>query len=74
MLSAEHGTFTDVVAMDSLIHYPMREILDVVAGLARRTSAINQFHLRAGHAAPVRRCTRWACCSRAATGRRRSSR
>jgi magnesium-protoporphyrin O-methyltransferase len=38
MLSAEHGTFTDVVAMDSLIHYPMREILDVVAGLARRTT------------------------------------
>jgi magnesium-protoporphyrin O-methyltransferase len=38
MLSAEHGTFTDVVAMDSLIHYPMREILDVIAGLAQRTS------------------------------------
>ncbi len=38
MLSAEHGRFTDVVAMDSLIHYPMREILDVIAGLAQRTS------------------------------------
>ncbi|HVY34733.1 MAG TPA: magnesium protoporphyrin IX methyltransferase [Caulobacteraceae bacterium] len=38
MLSADHGTFTDVVAMDSLIHYPMREILDVIAGLAQRTT------------------------------------
>jgi magnesium-protoporphyrin O-methyltransferase len=38
MLSAEHGRFTDVVAMDSLIHYPMREILDVLAGLAQRTT------------------------------------
>jgi magnesium-protoporphyrin O-methyltransferase len=38
MLSPEHGSFTDVVAMDSLIHYPMREILDVIAGLAQRTS------------------------------------
>jgi magnesium-protoporphyrin O-methyltransferase len=38
MLSADHGRVTDVVAMDSLIHYPMHEILDVVAGLARRTT------------------------------------
>ncbi|WP_293899399.1 magnesium protoporphyrin IX methyltransferase [Phenylobacterium sp.] len=38
MLSADHGRFTDVVAMDSLIHYPMREILDVIAGLAGRTT------------------------------------
>jgi magnesium-protoporphyrin O-methyltransferase len=38
MLSADHGRFTDVVAMDSLIHYPMLEILDVIAGLAQRTS------------------------------------
>jgi magnesium-protoporphyrin O-methyltransferase len=38
MLSPEHGRFTDVVAMDSLIHYPMREILDVLAGLAQRTT------------------------------------
>jgi magnesium-protoporphyrin O-methyltransferase len=38
MLSAEHGRFTDVVAMDSLIHYPMREILDVIAVLAQRTT------------------------------------
>jgi magnesium-protoporphyrin O-methyltransferase len=38
MLSPDHGRFTDVVAMDSLIHYPMREILDVVAGLAQRTT------------------------------------
>jgi magnesium-protoporphyrin O-methyltransferase len=38
MLSADHGRFTDVVAMDSLIHYPMREILDVIAGLAQRTT------------------------------------
>jgi magnesium-protoporphyrin O-methyltransferase len=38
MLSPELGPFTDVVAMDSLIHYPTREILDVVAGLAQRTT------------------------------------
>lgn len=38
MLSPEHGHITDVVAMDSLIHYPMREILDVIAGLAQRTT------------------------------------
>jgi magnesium-protoporphyrin O-methyltransferase len=38
MLSPLHGHFTDVVAMDSLIHYPMREILDVIASLAERTS------------------------------------
>jgi magnesium-protoporphyrin O-methyltransferase len=38
MLSHEHGDVTDVVAMDSLIHYPMNEILDVLAGLAQRTS------------------------------------
>jgi magnesium-protoporphyrin O-methyltransferase len=38
MLSAEHGQFTDVVAMDSLIHYPTHEILDVIAGLAQRTT------------------------------------
>jgi magnesium-protoporphyrin O-methyltransferase len=38
MLSADHGRVTDVVAMDSLIHYPMREILDVIAVLAQRTT------------------------------------
>jgi magnesium-protoporphyrin O-methyltransferase len=38
MLSADHGRFTDVVAMDSLIHYPMGEILNVIAGLADRTT------------------------------------
>jgi magnesium-protoporphyrin O-methyltransferase len=38
MLDPAHGQFTDVVAMDSLIHYPTREILDVVAGLAMRTT------------------------------------
>jgi magnesium-protoporphyrin O-methyltransferase len=38
MLDPSHGRFTHVVAMDSLIHYPTREILDVLAGLAMRTT------------------------------------
>ena len=38
MLSAEHGEFTHVAAMDSLIHYPAEEILRVLAALAGRTS------------------------------------
>jgi len=32
------GEFDHVVAMDSLIHYPAREIIRVLAGLAERTS------------------------------------
>ncbi len=38
MLSAEHGEFTHVAAMDSLIHYPADEILRVLGALAGRTS------------------------------------
>jgi magnesium-protoporphyrin O-methyltransferase len=38
MLDPALGRFTHVVAMDSLIHYPTHEILDVVAGLAMRTT------------------------------------
>jgi magnesium-protoporphyrin O-methyltransferase len=39
MLSPEHGEFTHVAAMDSLIHYPAEEILRVLAALAGRTSS-----------------------------------
>ena len=38
MLSPDHGEFTHVAAMDSLIHYPAEEILRVLAALAGRTS------------------------------------
>ena len=38
MLSAEHGDFSHVAAMDSLIHYPAAEILRVLGALAGRTS------------------------------------
>jgi magnesium-protoporphyrin O-methyltransferase len=38
MSDAALGNFDHVVAMDSLIHYPTREILDVLAGLAMRTT------------------------------------
>ncbi len=38
MLDPRLGNFSHVVAMDSLIHYPIREILRVLAGLAERTS------------------------------------
>ena len=38
MLSPDHGEFTHVAAMDSLIHYPADEILRVLAALADRTS------------------------------------
>ena len=37
MLSPELGSFTHVVAMDSLIHYPTTHIVSVVSGLAQRT-------------------------------------
>jgi len=37
MLSPSHGAFDHVVAMDSLIHYPTREIINVLTGLAGRT-------------------------------------
>jgi magnesium-protoporphyrin O-methyltransferase len=39
MLSDEHGEFSHVAAMDSLIHYPSSEILRVLAALAARTSS-----------------------------------
>jgi magnesium-protoporphyrin O-methyltransferase len=38
MLSADHGEFSHVAAMDSLIHYPVAEILRVLGALAGRTS------------------------------------
>jgi magnesium-protoporphyrin O-methyltransferase len=38
MLSAELGSFHHVAAMDSLIHYPAREIVRVLSALADRTS------------------------------------
>ena len=38
MLDAGFGRFDHVVAMDSLIHYPAREMADAVAALAARTS------------------------------------
>jgi magnesium-protoporphyrin O-methyltransferase len=37
MLSAEHGVFDYVVAMDSLIHYEAADIVRVLGGLAPRT-------------------------------------
>ncbi len=38
MLSAGWGAFDGVVAMDSLIHYPARDVEAAVAGLAHRTT------------------------------------
>jgi magnesium-protoporphyrin O-methyltransferase len=38
MLSPDLGSFSHVAAMDSLIHYPTREIVSVLAALAQRTS------------------------------------
>ncbi len=38
MLDPALGAFTHVAAMDSLIHYPTRDIVGVLAGLARRTA------------------------------------
>jgi magnesium-protoporphyrin O-methyltransferase len=37
LLDPNLGAFAHVVAMDSLIHYPAREILRVVSGLAQQT-------------------------------------
>ncbi len=37
MLSNQHGEFDYVVAMDSMIHYPAIEIVDMLGVLARRT-------------------------------------
>ena len=38
MLSPMHGAFDHVAAMDSLIHYPTREIVSVLASLSQRTT------------------------------------
>jgi magnesium-protoporphyrin O-methyltransferase len=38
MLDPALGQFAHVAAMDSLIHYPTREIVQVLAGIAQRTS------------------------------------
>jgi magnesium-protoporphyrin O-methyltransferase len=37
MLAPDLGAFDHVAAMDSLIHYPTREIISVLAGLGQRT-------------------------------------
>jgi magnesium-protoporphyrin O-methyltransferase len=37
MFAPEHGRFDHVVAMDSLIHYPAREMAEVLAAFAART-------------------------------------
>ena len=37
MLDPDHGTFDHVVAMDSLIHYELSDLVDAVAALAQRT-------------------------------------
>lgn len=37
MLSAAHGEFDHVIAMDSLIHYPTSDIVAVVAAMGERT-------------------------------------
>ena len=37
MLAADLGDFDHVAAMDSLIHYPTREIVSVLAGIGQRT-------------------------------------
>jgi magnesium-protoporphyrin O-methyltransferase len=38
MLDPAHGQFSHVAAMDSLIHYPTKQIVAVLAGIAERTS------------------------------------
>jgi magnesium-protoporphyrin O-methyltransferase len=38
MLDPSFGHFDHVVAMDSLIHYPAREMVEAIAALSRRTS------------------------------------
>jgi magnesium-protoporphyrin O-methyltransferase len=38
MLAPDLGAFDHVAAMDSLIHYPIREIVSVLAGIGQRTS------------------------------------
>ncbi|KXX65870.1 magnesium protoporphyrin IX methyltransferase [Marichromatium gracile] len=38
MLDPAHGRFDHVVAMDSLIHYSPEDVVDVLAGIAERTS------------------------------------
>ena len=38
MLDPSFGRFDHVVAMDSLIHYPAREMVDAISALAARTS------------------------------------
>lgn len=43
MCAAELGEFDHVVAMDSLIHYDADDIVDVLAGLCRRTRHSVQF-------------------------------
>ena len=39
MLDERHGTFDFCVAMDSLIHYPAKDLVNVLAGLADRTQS-----------------------------------
>ncbi len=39
MLDERHGTFDFCVAMDSLIHYPARDLVNVLVGLADRTQS-----------------------------------
>ena len=39
MLDPSFGRFDHVVAMDSLIHYPAREMVEAISALAARTSA-----------------------------------
>jgi magnesium-protoporphyrin O-methyltransferase len=39
MLDDRHGRFDFCVAMDSLIHYPAKDLVNVLAGLADRTTA-----------------------------------
>ena len=38
MLHVDHGQFNHVVAMDSLIHYPLADIVAVLASLCARTT------------------------------------
>ena len=39
MLDDRHGRFDFCVAMDSLIHYPAKDLVNVLAGLAERTKS-----------------------------------
>jgi magnesium-protoporphyrin O-methyltransferase len=50
MLSAEHGTFDHVVAMDSLIHYEPAQITAALGLLAQR-KVISEVRPRTGHRA-----------------------